>query len=442
MSPLIALLLATNPAEAFCGAYASSAGTDIYNSVSEVAIVRQGTRTTLTVSNDIEGAAGGSFAMLIPVPEVLSEDDVNVLSHDTFDVLDGYSRPRMVSYTCDDFEPQWEDPCDKERPWEMKAEASMAVADGGGAEDTSTVNVEAEFVVGEYDIVILSAEESDDLFTWLFNEGFQVSDATGEVVQEVIDSGAYFFAAKVSAEAEIEDGALLSPLQFSYDSDVFGLPIRIGTAASKGEQDLIVYAITDFYDGSVGISNYPEMSFEDECMLDGPSFDADHGSDIGAYYQSQFTDAYQAQPGADWMVEYKWGNGHCDPCTGEEPDGQLLSNVGFDFDIGGAGYMVTRLHMRYSPEEATEDLTLYLSGMTDQDQMRFIEYNEDLEWKFPICDVGMVDNPGTCDFENPYPEECGSDDCGCAVTDHASSLGWLGMAGLLGLGIGRRRRQD
>ncbi len=438
MSSLITLLLAMHPAEAFCGAYASSAGTDIYNSVSEVAIVRQGTRTTLTVANDVEGAAGAAFAMLIPVPEVLSEEDVHVLAPETFDVLDGYSRPRMVSYTCDDFEPRWEDPCAPALEWRSRGDEM--VAEAGSLEEPSTVNVEAEFVVGEYDIVILSAEESDDLFTWLFNEGFQVSDATGEVVQEVIDSGAYFFAAKVSADAQVEDGQLLSPLQFSYESDAFGLPIRIGTAASKGEQDLIIYAITDYDDGAVGISNYPEMSFEDECMLDGPSFAAEHGSDIGAYYQSQFTDAYQAEPGADWMVEYKWGNGKCDPCTGEEPDGQLLANVGFDFEQAGGGYMVTRLHMRYTPDEATEDLTLYLSGMTDQDQMRFIEYNEALEWKFPICDVGMVDKPGTCNFENPYPQECGSDDCGCAVTDHASSLGWLGVVGLLGLGIRRRRR--
>ena len=134
----------------------------------------------------------------------------------------------------------------------------------------------------------------------------------------------------------------------------------------------------------MGISNYPEMSFEDECMLDGTSFQEEHGGDIGSYYQQQFTDAYMAEPGADWMVEYKWGNGHCDPCTGTEPDSQLLANLGFDFEAQGYGYMVTRLHMRYTPEEATEDLTLYLSGISDQDQMRFIEYNEDLEYRFRV----------------------------------------------------------
>jgi hypothetical protein len=204
MTPLFALALAASgPAHAFCGAYASSAGTDIYNSVSEVAIVRQNGRTTLTVANDVEGAAGAGFAMLVPVPEILDEDDVNVLAHDTFANLDGYTRPRMVSYTCDDFEPSWEDPCAREPLFpRMTAEASYSMDAGAmdsGMAEAPDVDVEAEFVVGEYEIVILSAEESDELFAWLFNEGYQISDATGEAVQEYLDGGAYFFAAKVAA---------------------------------------------------------------------------------------------------------------------------------------------------------------------------------------------------------------------------------------------------
>ena len=154
-------------------------------------MVRQGDRTTITVANDVQGANGGAFALLIPVPEVLSPEDVNVLAHETFDVLDGYSRPRMVTYTCDDFEPYWSDPCENLFMERADSMASMT-ADEGGGEFAPDVDVEAEFVVGEYDIVVLSAEESDDLFTWLDNEGFSVSEATADVVQEALDSGAYF----------------------------------------------------------------------------------------------------------------------------------------------------------------------------------------------------------------------------------------------------------
>ncbi len=414
---LLALLvpLTAPTADAFCGAYAGSAGTDIYNSVSQVAIARQGNRTTLSVANDIEGSAGADFALLIPVPEILTEDDVHVLDPADFGVLDGYTRPRLVEYTCDDFEPVYTDPCD-DTDYAMSNEAG---GDGGGGDTgaPSGVDVEAEFIVGEYQVVVLSAEESGDLLSWLDAEGYAVSAATQGMLQEYLDAGSYFFAAKVAADAEIGEGEMLSPLQFSYDSEVFSLPIRIGTAASKGVQDLIVYAVTDFADGMVGISNYDEMSFEDECMLDS-TFDTDFGGDLGAYYLDQFESAYFAEPGADWMTEYAWGNGHCDPCTGEEPDEQKLSNLGFNYELMEYGYFITRLHLRYTPEEATQDPVFYMTGRTDQEQMRYIDYVYELEDRFPICGVGMVSDPGTCNYApNPYPDEC---------LDDGKSWGWAG----------------
>ncbi len=443
------VLLASAPAHAFCGAYASSAGTDIYNSVSEVAVVRQHNRTTLTVANDVDGAAGANFAMLIPVPVVLGEDDVHVLDPADFDVLDQYTRPRLVEYTCDDFAPTYTDPCPQEY-------AYAADSDGGEGEGEGEwgVDVEARFVTGEYEIVILSAEESTDLLGWLFSEGFSISGTTEDMIQEYLDGGAYFFAAKVSADARIEDGQKLSPLQFSYDSDVFSLPIRIGTAASKGEQDLIVYAVTDYADGSVGISNYPEMSIEDECMLDS-TFESDFGGDLGAYYLQQFESAYNAEEGADWMLEYGWGNGHCDPCTGEEPDEQKLANLGFNFEIMEYGYYISRLHMRYTPEEATQDVTFYTTGRTDQEQMRYISYVHELESQFEVCGIGWVPDPGTCEYEpNPYPDECldeakqwaysgpPEDDevskLGCSVVSASGSAGLL----LFGLSAVASRRRE
>ena len=455
MVPALLSLLVATPAHAFCGAYASSAGTDIYNNVSEVAVVRQGNRTTLSVSNDVEGAAGSGFAMLIPVPEVLSEDDVHVLDPGDFGVLDAYTRPRLVEYTCDDFAPHYDDPCEQRYANDLAAEADGG-GDGGGGDDGWDVDVEAEFVVGEYEIVILSAEESTALIGWLHDEGYQISGATEDMVQEYLDGGAYFFAAKVSADAELGDGDTLSPLQFSYDSEVFSLPIRIGTAASKGVQDLIVYAVTDYADGGVGISNYPEMSLPDECMLDS-TFQTDWGGDLGAYYLDQFNGAYEAEAGADWMLEYGWGNGHCDPCTGDQPDEQKLANLGFDFEIMEYGYYISRLHMRYSPEEATQDVVFYTTGRTDQEQVRYIDYVYELESQFEVCGVGWVSEPGTCAYEpNPYPDECldggkawaysGRPDDdevgelkGCSALAAGSGLWGLALGTLLVVG---RRRAD
>ena len=53
--------------------------------------------------------------------------------------------------------------------------------------------------------------------------------------------------------------------------------------------------------------------------------------------------------------------------------------------------------MRYTPEEADEDLMLYHSNLTEFSQIRYIEYESFLEDRFPVCGEGMVDNPGSCD---------------------------------------------
>ena len=56
-------LFASGNASAFCGTYVGAAGTEIYNNSSEVVAVRQGNRTTLTISNDFETDAS-NFAMI------------------------------------------------------------------------------------------------------------------------------------------------------------------------------------------------------------------------------------------------------------------------------------------------------------------------------------------------------------------------------------------
>jgi hypothetical protein len=48
------------------------------------------------------------------------------------------------------------------------------------------VTVEAEYTVGEYDIVILSAKESDGLETWLQSNGYKIPDGASAALQPYI----------------------------------------------------------------------------------------------------------------------------------------------------------------------------------------------------------------------------------------------------------------
>ncbi len=456
---MLGLLLAlSSQALAFCGTYVASAGTEVYNSLSEVVVVRQGTRTTLTMASDVIGTPS-NFAMVVPVPHVVREEDLHVVSAENIELLRAYSMPRLVEYTCSDFEPRYAHPC----PWmeegcgdsglDYRSDGGSDGADGGGGGDGghTSVEVEAEYIVGEYSVVVLSAEDSGDLLRWLDDEGYAVPEATADVLQEYIDGGSYFLAAQVREDAGLVEGDSLSPLQLAYDAEVYGLPIRLGTTASKGTQDLIIYALNSMEDGAVGIANYPERAVEDECMWDGQG-------DFGEFYAGQFNDAYAQEPGAIWTTEYAWevqaGAQKCDPCTAPPPEVKQIATLGYDAPPRESIHL-TRIHVRYTPEEATQDLVLYQSHQRPSSQARYIVYKSEMEDRFPTCGLGWATEPGTCTFVDPYADvECVAEaqwdaqcagalhdaqgGCGCGDESSKSSVAWLVVGlGLLGL---RRRR--
>ena len=373
----------TSVAWGFCGTYVGGAGSSLYNGASQIAVVRQGTQTTLTMANDVFGSGDLSeFALVVPVPEVLGPDDVATVDAGIFDVLDGYSAPRLVSYTCDDFM------YDEEADFDSAEDG--ATGGGGGADG---VTVESAFVVGSYEIVVLSAEESSGLLTWLETNGYNGLDESAEaLLDEYISGGQYFFAAKVFLDAVPEDAAYLEPLQVSYSAEAFSLPIRLGTlnAPPEAAQDLYVYVLTDSADGSVGISNYPQATIEDECL-----WREDAWPNFGEFWTSKVTNAREEAGGAVWIQEYTWNTGWCDPCSGDPPNDEQVQLLGFEGDAWETHF--TRLHVQYTAEAADQELMLYTSNISDSEQIRYIIYEKEFEDLFPICGEDTPDEPGSCD---------------------------------------------
>lgn len=408
------LALISPEASAFCGTYVGGPGVDLYNHASQIVITRRGTQTTLTMANDYEGSPT-DFAMLVPIPEVLSEADVAVIEDATIASVADWSGPRLVSYVCDDF--QW----DSGIALYSEVDSSDSGNSVGGESLESSVNVEANFAVGQYDIVILSAEESGDLLTWLDQNGYSVSADTSDVLQEYIDADTFFLAAKVQLDSS-EGVPWLSPLRISYESSVFSLPIKLGTVNSPGVQDLFIYA---FAEGEVGIQNYPQLEVEDECLWQ------DQGDPFGEFYEGIFDAAYAEAEDAGWLPEYVWSPYGCDPCSSTPPSPEVLAELGVQDDWYP---LFTRIHMRYSPDQVGADLILYDSNMWNSDQMRYIEYEDYLEDRYPICGEGWAETPGTCDETNSSKITTRCD--GCSQTGDSGSLGLLG---LLLLGLIRRK---
>ncbi|MCX5744288.1 MAG: DUF2330 domain-containing protein, partial [Proteobacteria bacterium] len=167
----LATLALSPPADAFCGFYVAGGDQKLFNDATQVVLMRQGTRTVLSMQNNYKGPPE-AFAMVIPVPVVLKEADVKTLGNDVFDHVEKMGAPRLVEY--------WEqDPCRIEPDYDRMPSPPMSMSraespkdEGGGG--GHGVTIEAKFTVGEYQILILSAKEAAGLDTWLREQKYKI----------------------------------------------------------------------------------------------------------------------------------------------------------------------------------------------------------------------------------------------------------------------------
>lgn len=422
-------------ARAFCGAYAGSADQDLpANSRSDAILVRNGSTTTLTLAADIEGDVT-DFALLLPVPAILTADDVQLADEALIETVKTYGTPRAVVYTC-------EDALEVDLPYGLPVGCTGSFgcateSDSGlglpGPQADSSVVVESAFTVGNYELVVLSAEESHDLWTWLDQNGYALPPSGAGVLQEYIDQGVYFLAAKVALDAAPEAGMWLSPLQLTYEAEAFSLPIRIGTISAAGEQEVMLHVFAPEEFGQAGIANVEQVELDHECM-----WPADV-ADFSEWYNTRLGEHIGGEHGIRWLREHSWPvlsyaqDYHCDPCT---PSGDFtqeqLAGLGASPDWFDVHY--TRLRVRYLPQDAAEDLVLYFDGQRDvKDQARFIAYDHSLEFLFPICDQGWAEDPGECEGSRTSADP--------RVTGCAAYQGPIGLIGALAALLVRRRRR-
>lgn len=375
---VVAVLCFTPAAWAFCGFYVAKADTKLYNKASQVAIARDGDRTVLTMANDFQGEVK-DFAMVIPVPTVLQKEQVRVAEPKIIERLDAFSAPRLVEY----FD---SDPCEPAYDRVMQAApAPRAAANERGSTrgDASLgVTVEARFNVGEYDILILSAKESGGLETWLKRNGYKIPRGAKQLLQPYIRSSMKFFVAKVNLDKFEQSGyQFLRPLQISYKSPKFMLPIRLGMINATTEQDLIVYILSP--KGEAEITNYRTVKIPSNTNI--PLFVKD---EFGEFYKSMFQTAYTKEDRKVGFLEYAWDMGNCDPCSAEPLTPEELKQAGVfwlddnssDMPVSpgfrrrspSSNVFITRLHIRYTRDKFPEDPTFQQTSNRESFQGRYI----------------------------------------------------------------------
>ncbi len=339
-------------AHAFCGFYVSGSGDKMFADATQVVLMRDGTKTVLSMQNDYKGPLS-DFAMVVPVPVVLHEKDVKTLPKAVFDHVESLGSPRLVEY--------WEqDPCYVEREYDK--EEKLADAPSGrayGAVATpmkDSVKIEAKFDVAEYKILVLSATDSTGLERWLTQNHYQIPPGAEPLLRPYVEGGSKFFVAKVDpTKVQMVAGhAALSPLRFSYDSEEFALPIRLGMANSSGKQDLIVNIVAP--DKRYEVSNYKNVTIP-------TNFDVKDAvkSRFGEFYAALFDKTMEVNP-RSVVTEYAWTamNGyHCDPCPTLDVTPEDLMSLGGDL-VGGkiatGNFVLTRLHARYRKDDTSAAL--------------------------------------------------------------------------------------
>jgi hypothetical protein len=363
----IIFIFGIKPALAFCGFYVAKADTSLYNQASQVVIARDRERTVLTMSNDYQGEVK-DFAMVVPVPVVLTKEQVHVGEGKIIQRLDDFSAPRLVEYFDDD-------PCNvRIEPAFSSARSDELAAPSPKKEAADLgVTIEEQFSVGEYDIVILSAKESDGLETWLIQNDYKIPKGAKALLQPYIRQQLKFFVAKVNiAEYNSNGFEKLRPISIAFESPKFILPIRLGMMNAQGDQDLIVYLLSP--KGQVELTNYRTVKVPSDSEV--PEFVKEEFKD---FYTAMFQNAYEQENKQVAFLEYAWDMSNCDPCSAEPLNQKELKQAGvFWLDQqannpwGGSNVFITRLHVRYSRDKFPEDLKFQETSDRNLFQGRYI----------------------------------------------------------------------
>jgi hypothetical protein len=366
------LAVAAGPASAFCGFYVAQADAKLFNKSSKVVLTRNGQQTAITMASDYEGAPS-EFALVIPVPSFIKKDQISVVDTKTIDHLDAYTAPRLVEY----FDP---DPCEQDRLMALSAMPvpQTAMVRRGPEPEYRGVTVEARYDVAEYDVSILSAEDSDGLIRWLTDNGYKIPRGAEPVIGSYIKQKMHFFIAKVNLKRMQDSGsAYLRPLQVRYETAKFMLPLRLGTVNADGPQDLVVFALTK--KGRIEASNYRTVKVPSD--VDVPLFVK---NDFANFYKATFEHAVAREGMHGVFVEYAWDMGWCDPCAAAPMSKAELTELGAVWNDGdstlanrfpagsGNNPFVTRLHVRYDAKSFPEDLNFIETSDRENFQGRYV----------------------------------------------------------------------
>jgi len=171
------------------------------------------------------------FAWVVPVPDV---PELFPSSDDVFTLLDSVTKPqfRLVVDEVDE--------CDDDRIW---YDYDYALSSSAPAPEAGGVNVVAEEKVGPYETVTLRARSTDELLTWLQDNGFDLPDALSPALDPYVAEESYFVAMRLANDKSSGD---IQPIGMRYPSDSISIPIQLTSIAATPDMRVEAYVLGDY----------------------------------------------------------------------------------------------------------------------------------------------------------------------------------------------------
>ncbi|MGC6492553.1 MAG: DUF2330 domain-containing protein [Myxococcota bacterium] len=233
-----------------------------------------------------EGAAE-DFAWVVPTP---TQPRLVKSSQDLFDRLS----PRTMPLWQPTFEVEGN--C-KNGGNRLFATADMATAeaafDDGGTNQAGGVNVVAQQTIGAFEATTLQARTSEDLLTYLQDNGFSLPDDLSPALDPYIAEDSYFVALKLRSGADTGD---ITPIGLAYPSTTPQIPLQLTAIAATPDMRLQPYvlskarAVPDNYlhvrvnqlaiDWLAGGNNYPDVITRAADEAGGQAFATDFAGPI------------------------------------------------------------------------------------------------------------------------------------------------------------------
>lgn len=363
---LFTTVFLANTAQAFCGFYVAKADGSLYNQSSKIVFVRDGKNSVITMSSDYRGAPS-DFAMIVPTPKVLRQEQVRTVDAKVIAHLDSYTAPRLVEYFDDD-------PCApailelpiivEEASPRRGAKKQAPIRSRARAQG---VTIKAQYAVGQYDILILKAKQSDGLATFLKGEGYKLPQGAEFVLADYIDSGMKFFVAKVNLSRHAAGKSReLPPLQIAFRSNSFMLPIQLGKLNADKAQDALFFMLSR--KGRVEVANYKSKILPSDTNV--PVF-------VEKVFPQFYRDMFRKTVGraGGIVMEYAWDMSWCDPCAADPLSNAELRQLGVRWARGEGtpqNVYVTRLHAQYSKGQMQKDLVFRTTKNRQNFQGRYV----------------------------------------------------------------------